>query len=164
MRYLYIQVEARSAIDVGEQGFVTVLNLITAMLWGGTTVEGEGAELREVAAEMLRLLMVPNIYDFFPRLVRFDIQGIRRQMNKLVRRFDKIFSRIIDQRLLVAADDQKMDFLQFMLELEDHERDSEIPFTINHLKALLMVTNQQHNLTNLLFAKSNIIRKAWTSF
>lgn len=148
VRYFYSQIGC--PIDVGEQSFVTLLNVFTAMLWG-RTVDGEerksiGVELREAAAEMVDLLMKPNVSDFFPRLARFDIQGIEKRMLQLFPRFDNIFTKMIDKRLEIAnkgggASAQEKDFLQFLLEKKD-EGDSKTPFTSNHLKALLMVINQ----------------------
>lgn len=151
VRYLYTQVG--SSVDVGEQGFVTILNVITAMMWGGAAVDGESresigagaAELRETAAEMVHLLMVPNISDFFPKLARFDFQGIEKRMREYCQRFDEFFDNLIDKRLEIDnGNGEKNDFLQFLLQHKD-EGDFKVPFTINHLKALLMVINTHHN-------------------
>jgi cytochrome P450 len=142
--YFYSRVG--SPENIGEQMFLTVLNVITNMLWGGT-VEGEeraslGAEFREVISEMIDLLGKPNISDFYPILARFDLQGIRRKMDGLVRRFDPIFDAMIDQRLKIdkagAGGKESKDFLQFLLKVKD-EGDSKTPLTMIHLKALLMV-------------------------
>ncbi|PKI59545.1 hypothetical protein CRG98_020073 [Punica granatum] len=57
-----------------------------------------GAEFRQVVAEITSLLEKPNVSDFFPFLAQFDLQVIVKQMNGLVKRFDKIFETIIDQR------------------------------------------------------------------
>ncbi|KAB1217067.1 Cytochrome P450 76C4 [Morella rubra] len=149
--YLYNQIG--SPVNVGEQMFLTVLNVITNMLWGGM-VEGDeraslGAEFREVVSEMTELLGKPNISDFFPGLARFDLQGIERQMDGYMRRFDRIFDNMIEKRLKMdkkggsraAADgnssEENKDFLQFLLKLKD-EGDPKTPLTMIHLKALLM--------------------------
>lgn len=61
--------------------FLTTLNVITNMSWGGT-VKGEeerakvGAEFREVVTGIVEQLVKPNISDFYPSLARFDLQGI----------------------------------------------------------------------------------------
>lgn len=150
--YLYNQIG--SPVNVGEQMFLTVLNVITNMLWGGM-VEGDeraslGAEFREVVSEMTELLGKPNISDFFPGLARFDLQGIERRMDGYMRRFDRIFDNMIEKRLKMdknggsraAADgnssEENKDFLQFLLKLKD-EGDPKTPLTMIHLKALLMV-------------------------
>lgn len=152
--YFYSRVG--SLVNIGQQMFLTVLNVITNMLWGGT-LEGEksaslGSEFKEVVNEMTEHLGKPNISDFYPSLARFDLQGITGKMTGLARRFDRIFDVMIDERLKInkengsrsAADDSNIsggeseDFLQFLLKLKD-EGDSKTPLTMFHLKALLMV-------------------------
>ncbi|GFZ06966.1 cytochrome P450, family 706, subfamily A, polypeptide 7 [Actinidia rufa] len=143
INYIYSQVGSR--VNVGEQMFLTVLNVITSMLWGGT-VRGEdrgslGAEFRQVVTEMTELLGKPNLSDFFPGLARFDLQGIREQMKGLAKRFDRIFDVMIDQRLRLDGQGgtrtESKDFLQVLLKLKD-DGDAKTPLTMTHLKALLM--------------------------
>lgn len=142
--YLYRQ--AGSPVNIGEQTFLTVLNVITSMLWGGT-VEGEerkslGAEFRRIVAAMTALLGKPNISDFYPALAPFDLQGIRKQMKGLAGKLDGIFNSIIEQRMNMGREDGNggggKDFLHYLLNLKD-EGDSKTPFTMTHVKALLMV-------------------------
>ncbi|CAL5429738.1 unnamed protein product [Camellia sinensis] len=144
IQYFYSRVGSR--VNVGEQMFLTVMNVITNMLWGGT-VKGEergkmGAEFRQVVAEMTELLGKPNLSDFFPGLARFDLQGVQKQMKGLAKRFDRIFENIIDQRLKMdghgsGTAEESADFLQCLLKLKD-DGDAKTPLTITHLKALLM--------------------------
>ena len=139
-------------VNLGEQMFLTVLNVITSMLWGGT-VEGDeraslGAEFRQIVSEMTEILGKPNISDLYPGLARFDLQGVAKKMARLAQRFDKMFDKIIGQRSLKVGEEEKhhihqggnesRDFLQYLLELKD-EADPRTPLTITHVKALLMV-------------------------
>lgn len=142
----YIHDRVGSKVNIGEQVFLTVLNVITNMMWG-TSVEGEereslGAEFREAVAEMTQLLGKPNLSDFFPGLARFDLQGVVKEMDALVPRFDRIFEKMICQRKKKKEEEGKenesKDFLQFLLNLKE-EGDSKTPFTSTHVKALLMV-------------------------
>ncbi|KAL7165164.1 hypothetical protein ACSBR2_040941 [Camellia fascicularis] len=140
IQYFYSRVGSR--VNVGEQMFLTAMNVITNMLWGGT-VKGEergkmGAEFRQVVAEMTELLGKPNLSDFFPGLARFDLQGLQKRTKGLAKRFDRIFQNIIDQRLKIDGHaEESADFLQFLLKLKD-DGDAKTPLTITHLKALLM--------------------------
>ncbi|KAG4933105.1 hypothetical protein JHK87_047107 [Glycine soja] len=142
--YLYGRVG--SAVNVGEQVFLTVMNVITNMMWGGAVEGAEresmGAEFRELVAEITQLLGKPNVSDFFPGLARFDLQGVEKQMHALVARFDGMFERMIDRRTKVEGQDgesrEMKDFLQFLLKLKDEAGDSKTPLTIIHVKALLM--------------------------
>ncbi|KAF3448400.1 hypothetical protein FNV43_RR09113 [Rhamnella rubrinervis] len=136
----YLYSKSGSAVNLGEQMFLTTLNVITSMMWGGT-VEGDeraslGAEFREIVAEITELLGKPNVSDFYPGLARFDLQGIAKQMDGLAGRFDGIFDRVIGEQAKGGGEKRK-DFLDFLLRLKD-ENDAKTPFTMNHLKALLM--------------------------
>ncbi|KAL0288768.1 UNVERIFIED_CONTAM: Flavonoid 3'-monooxygenase [Sesamum calycinum] len=101
VKYLYSR--AGSPVNVGEQMFLAVLNVITSMMWGGTVTgeerAGLGAEFKQVVGEMTELLGMPNMSDFYPGLERFDLQGVKKKMKVLAQRFDKIFETIIEQRL-----------------------------------------------------------------
>ncbi|KAF8032876.1 hypothetical protein BT93_D1685 [Corymbia citriodora subsp. variegata] len=148
----YLRIRAGSPVNVGEQIFLTVLNVITSTLWGGT-VQGEererlGADFRQVVSDMTDLLGKPNISDFYPYLAQFDLQGIERQMKGLVKRFDQIFEQMIEKRLKMEREDRNgsldggeksKDFLQFLLELKDEE-DAKTHLTMTGLKALLMAS------------------------
>ncbi|XP_061348261.1 geraniol 8-hydroxylase-like [Gastrolobium bilobum] len=137
--YLYSRIG--SPVNVGEQVFLTMLNVITNMMWGGAVDGAEreslGVEFREAVAEMTDLLGKPNLSDFFPGLARFDLQGVEKQMNALVPRFDRIFEKMIGQRQRVKMEKESKDFLQFLLNLKD-EGDSKTPMTMTHIKSLLM--------------------------
>ncbi|XP_030524724.1 flavonoid 3'-monooxygenase CYP75B137-like [Rhodamnia argentea] len=140
----YFRIRAGSPVNVGEQMFLTVLNVITSMMWGGT-VQGEereslGTDFRQVVSDMTELLGKPNISDFYPGLARFDFQGIEKRMKGLAKRFDGIFEKMIEQRLKMERDggsEEGRDFLEFLLKLKDEE-DAKTPLTMTGLKALLM--------------------------
>lgn len=136
----YFYSHVGSPVNIGEQLFLTVLNVITNMMWGGS-VKGEeraslGSEFRQVVADMTGLLGLPNISDFYPGLARFDLQGVEKKMKVLAKKFDSIFETMINQRREMDGE-QGNDFLQFLLKLKD-DGAAKVPFTMTHLKALLM--------------------------
>ncbi|KAI9111093.1 hypothetical protein K1719_017968 [Acacia pycnantha] len=147
--YLYSQVG--SPVDIGQQMYLTVLNIITNMIWGGTTTIEEddetvvmGAEFRKVVARIVELLGTPNASDIFPWLAWFDLQGVEKQMRLAVQKFDEIFENIIKKRMKkneksnsIGQGQESEDFLGFLLKLKD-EHDSKTPLTITQVKALLM--------------------------
>lgn len=166
-RYIYSR--AGSEINIGEQMFLTVWNVITSMLWGGT-VEGKereevSGEFREVVSEMTGLLGQPNVSDFFSGLGRFDLQGLEKRMYGCAKQFDGIFEMLINQRLRIEreggskADDK--DFLQFLLRLKD-DGDAKPPLSTTHIKALLMdmiVGGTETSSNTVEFAMAEIINK-----
>lgn len=99
----YFRSRDGSPVNVGEQMFLTVLNVITTMMWGGT-IEGNdreklGAEFRLLVSEITALLGTPNVSDFFPVLAPFDLQGLEKRMKMLTQKFDRIFETVIAKRL-----------------------------------------------------------------
>ena len=144
VKYLADQARAGSQLNLGEQIFVMILNVVTQMLWGATVEEEEreivGAEFIELVQEMNDLLMVPNISDFFPALNRFDLQGLAKRMRGLAQRLDRLFDRVINQRLGVdkGSEGKGEDFLEVLLKIKDEE-DGQTNLNMNDVKALLMV-------------------------
>lgn len=144
--YLYGQ--SGSPVNLGEQVFLTIMNVMTSMLWGATIKgrerESLAAEFKQVVAEMTALLGKPNVSDFFPGLAPFDLQGIKKRFRTLATKLDSLFNPIIEQRLNmdkeggITEDKMDKDFLQFLLNLKN-EGDSKTPLTMAHVKALLMV-------------------------
>ncbi|KAK4746009.1 hypothetical protein SAY87_012321 [Trapa incisa] len=147
VKYLYEQ--AGSPVNVGEQMFLTILNVVTGMIWGGT-LQGEArdmvaAEFRSLVSGIVALLGKPNVSDFFPGLARFDLQGVAKEMKVLAKRLDGIFETVIDQRVRMEEERGGMrsssngkDFLAYLLKVKDEE-DFNPPLTMDGLKALLMV-------------------------
>ncbi|GJX52569.1 flavonoid 3'-monooxygenase-like protein [Tanacetum coccineum] len=161
--YLYNHVG--QPVNIGEQMFLTVLNVITGMMWGGTVKAEDrktlGAEFRQVVNEMVGYLGMPNVSDFYPVLALFDLQGIKKNMKVLAKRLDGIFESVIDQRRKMGSDENK-DFLQFLLKLKGEGGDYKTPFTIEHLKCLLMnmvVGGTETSSNTIEFALAEMINK-----
>ena len=163
-----------TTINMGDQMFLTVLNVVTSMLWGGT-LHGEdrsriGMEFRRVIVEMVGLMGKPNISDLFPALAWFDLQGIESRVKKLVLWFDRIFESLIAQRTQLDGADgggknkskESKDFLQFMLELM-HQGDDKTSVSITQLKALFMVyyysLKTQHMGKGFVMSQENVSKK-----
>ncbi|OMP00049.1 Cytochrome P450 [Corchorus olitorius] len=146
----YIHGKGGSPVEIGDQMFLTILNMILSLLWGGS-LQGEersrlGIEFRQLVKEFVELLGAPNISDLFPSLTRFDLQGVQSKMQKALMWFDKIFESVIAQRRKFdqveeegkkKAEESK-DFLQLLLEL-NQQGDYKSSLSMNEIKALLMV-------------------------
>ncbi|OMO98042.1 Cytochrome P450 [Corchorus olitorius] len=82
----YIHTEVGLPINVGDQMFLTILNVFLSMLWGGSLHGDErsrlGIEFRQLVKEFVEFLGAPNISDLFPFLTRFDLQGVQSKMKK----------------------------------------------------------------------------------
>ncbi|KAK0587482.1 hypothetical protein LWI29_023641 [Acer saccharum] len=168
----YMYGRAGTAVDVGEQMFLTTLNVITNMSWGGTVQGSEranlGAEFRQVISEITQQLVKPNISEFYPSLARFDLQGIAKKMKGLSWKIEKMLDKVIDQRLEMDGESVEnnngkecKDFLQFLLRLKE-EGDSKTPLTMIHVKALLMdmvVGGSETTSNSIEFAMAEVMNK-----
>ncbi|XP_076941078.1 flavonoid 3'-monooxygenase-like [Bidens hawaiensis] len=138
VKYLYNNVGL--PVDIGELMFFTTLNVVTGMIWGGTVKSGDreilGAEFRKLVSELTGYLGMPNLSDFYPGLATFDPQGIKKNMKVLAKKFDGVFETMIEQRRKMGGNENK-DILHVLLKLIDGG-DSNTPFTITHLKGVLM--------------------------
>ncbi|KAB2038999.1 hypothetical protein ES319_D03G182800v1 [Gossypium barbadense] len=147
-----VQNVAQSAgkpIDFGETAFLTSINAMMSMLWGGKQGgEQKGAnvwgQFRDLITEIMVILGKPNVSDIFPVLARFDIQGLEKEMTKIVNSFDKLFNSMIEERENFSnklskedGNTEAKDFLQLLLDLKQ-KNDSGISITMNQVKALLM--------------------------
>ena len=140
VQYIYSQIG--SPVNVGEHMFLTIINVITNMMWG-STVKGEervviGTKFRQVVNEITQLLGMPNVSDFYPGLARYDFQGIQKKMKDLVKRFDDIFETVISEKQKTGGQEGIRDFMECLLKFKS-DPDAKIPFTMTHIKALLLV-------------------------
>ncbi|KAL8152585.1 hypothetical protein V2J09_010345 [Rumex salicifolius] len=142
------------AVNIGEQMFIMVLNMITSMLWGGavtgTKWVKEGAELRREVINAVNLLATRNLADFFPWLTRFDLQGVAKKMRDSTKRLDAMITAIIDERKQVNERNNgydNKDFLKFLLELNDRGN-AKSQLTMDQLKGLLIKLG--HNFPQLV--------------
>ncbi|CAO1947830.1 unnamed protein product [Urochloa humidicola] len=142
----YLHSKSGEPVDVGAQMFLNTMNVITSAMWGSTIGSPSdraavGSEFRRLVAEITELLGSPNVSDFFPALAPFDVQGIRRKMERFRERFDLLFAKIIQQRVEAGQQDEgeaATDFLETMLKMEREGGDGKTSFTMNNVKALLL--------------------------
>ncbi|CAF1702443.1 unnamed protein product [Brassica oleracea] len=139
-RFLYEKSQEEAAVNVGDQLFVTMMNLTINMLWGGSVkaeeMESVGTEFKVVVSEITRLLGEPNISDFFPWLARFDLQGLLKQMRVCARELDAIFDGAIEKmpKLESKDDGECKDFLQQLMKLKDQEPTRRFPLRLTMSK------------------------------
>jgi cytochrome P450 len=138
------RIHARSGtpVDFHTEMFLNVMNVVSNTMWGGT-LEGDeeselvGKDFKKLVADYTDLMGMPNVSDFLPALARFDLQGIQRKTEALMERLDQSFERMTEKRQSGQGKNSK-DFLDVMLRLEKEEKESRTPFTMTHVKALLM--------------------------
>lgn len=124
-----------SLTDIGELAYVTEMNVIMSMIFGSNFVEEmeknkkDGTEFREMLIKFLQVIGKPNISDFFPMLARFDLQGIQKEAEALLKSVDRILDPAISERIKMLSDkregeiqgDEKKDFIQILIELMEEK-------------------------------------------
>ncbi|XP_073134292.1 cytochrome P450 71AU50-like [Henckelia pumila] len=132
-----------TSVDVSELIFVTELNVVFNLLWGGTVdkklMDGIGSACRQVTPKLIDLLIRPNVSDFFPVLAKFDLQGVEKEAKIVASCFDEILDSVINERTVNGErrDDQgRKDFLQILLELKKQD-DPDRSINLSQIKAIL---------------------------
>ncbi|XP_043689020.1 flavonoid 3',5'-hydroxylase-like [Telopea speciosissima] len=137
-------------IDIGNLIFVTMLDMLMNMLWGGAIKREEktriGVEFRKMIGELVVLLGKTNVSDIFPILARFDLQGIERKAKEVFLWADTILDTVINERLKMEAEQEKKpskddlgskDFLEILLEV-NKKGDGKETLSMKQVKALLL--------------------------
>ncbi|KAK6783183.1 hypothetical protein RDI58_020980 [Solanum bulbocastanum] len=142
-----------SLTDIGELAFVTEVNVIMSMIFGSDFVEEmemekhikDGTEFRELVIKYLQILGKPNISDFFPMLARFDLQGIQKDAEALLKSVESILDPAINEHLKMLSGrregeiqgNEKKDFIQILLELMK-QKDIGMSLDLVKIKAILV--------------------------
>ncbi|KAM3321997.1 ferruginol synthase-like [Capsicum chacoense] len=138
-------------VDIAELAFLTEMNVVMSMIFGSNFVgemEKHGkdrTEFRELVASFAVVMGKPNISDFFPMLARFDLQGIQKEMEAMLKLIDSILDPLINQCMKSLSDkreveiqrNEKKDFIQILLELME-QKDIGISLDLMKIKAIVM--------------------------
>ena len=134
-------------VDIGNLAFQTAFKSVMSMMLGDSLqedkVNSRGAELKDTAAELMMLLGKANISDLVPSLAWLDIQGVKKETERVTRVFEDLLDSVIQLRKssMIKSKDKgnsRKEFVQFLLELHESE-DAELSITLTQLKGLLLV-------------------------
>ncbi|KAJ8555652.1 hypothetical protein K7X08_013148 [Anisodus acutangulus] len=81
-----------------------------------------GAKFRELVTKIPQVIGEPNISDFSPMLATFNLQGIKKHMEALLKLFESKLEPVVNERMKMISKgeiqgDGKKDFMQILLEL-----------------------------------------------
>ncbi|KAF7146678.1 hypothetical protein RHSIM_Rhsim04G0178000 [Rhododendron simsii] len=158
-----------TVVEISEITFLMELNMILSMLWGGTVdsqrADSIGTEFRAVISKIMELFAKPNVSDFFPILARFDVQGVEREMKRLLQGVDRIFDPQLESRMRMSRGEGgqengmkskgKKDFIQILLEFKERE-DAAIPITLQQIKALLLIKPVNVTFSRMMLACAHL--------
>ena len=133
-------------VDLGNLTFVTARNSILSMMLGASIEEDKvsiDAKLKNCTGELMLLLGKTNISDVLPSLAWLDVQGVKKDTERVIRAVENLLDSVIQQRqheMIKTKDNGKsrIDFMQSLLELNKNE-DGESAITLTQIKGLLLV-------------------------
>ncbi|XP_057811440.1 labd-13Z-ene-9,15,16-triol synthase, chloroplastic-like [Salvia miltiorrhiza] len=160
-------------VAYGELAFQTEVSLLMNLMWGGVDSDsaGElererlGTQFRALTSSLNYLLGKPNVSDLFPLLSRFDLQGVKKQMGKVVDSIDNILDHFISQHEKLSGafnSEGRKDFLQIVLEHKE-KKDSDLPtLSRDQIKTLLIeiiIGGSETSATTVDFAMSELLNR-----
>ncbi|XP_006341182.1 cytochrome P450 76A2-like [Solanum tuberosum] len=117
-----------SGIEVTRFVFLSTFNMLGNLMFSRDLVHPGSKKASEFFNAMMRIMILsgtPNISDIFPRLRRFDLQGLKKKMHREMGIALGIASTFVKERMKEREDgeEKKNDFLDVLLEFEGSGKD-----------------------------------------
>ncbi|GKB27075.1 cytochrome P450 76C1-like protein [Tanacetum coccineum] len=159
------------SVNITDIAFLTVANVLTSMIWQNTSVKGDKdrelvALFQTIIFKIAELTSQLNVFDLFPSLARFDIQGIVLKAKLQRKQIDQIFTSIIHDRKrknsgeskVAVKREERTDFLQILLDLMEEKNATS--FSLTQIKAILsdmMIAGTDTTTTLIEWAMTEIM-------
>ncbi|KAM4083175.1 hypothetical protein ACB094_08G036600 [Castanea mollissima] len=151
IRYLANKAEASERVNVTEELLNVTNNIISQMMLSikCSGSDNQAKETRSLVREVTKIFGEFNVSDFIWFCRNLDLQGFRKRIEDIHRRYDALLEKIILDREELrkkketkemtcdSGDDDVKDILDLLLDAMENEN-SEIKLTINHIKALVL--------------------------
>nr|GLL19463.1 cytochrome P450 CYP736A12-like [Ipomoea trifida] len=130
----------RVAVDlsakVSELSAEMSCRMVVGKKYENTDIDERG--FKGVINEVMQLLAIPNLGDYFPYLGILDFQGLTRRMKVMAEVIDLFLERILDEHEQIESSDQMTkDFVDIILSIMK-SGETEFQFTRDHVKSVLM--------------------------
>ncbi|KAL0373075.1 UNVERIFIED_CONTAM: cytochrome [Sesamum calycinum] len=140
--------ETGRPVNISELAFQINVNLLLSMACGSTIELEErdkvGTEFPLLVERIFEVMGKSNISDYFPILARFDIQGIGKEMTRLMQILDRFLEDLIDKGTSILSDKVesgtnkgRKDFVQMLVELKEDDG-GQMSLTKTQMKAMLV--------------------------
>ncbi|CAL4992444.1 unnamed protein product [Urochloa decumbens] len=112
-------------VAIGRVAFTTALNLLSSTIFSEDVADldsssGDAAgSFKSILVEVNATVGIPNMSDFFPEIVRLDLQGLRRRIEGLFERLHAMIDDRIERRLrerAAAGEPPNRNFLDVLLD------------------------------------------------
>lgn len=136
---------SEGGIEVKKVVFSSVFNMIGNMILSRDLVDPTSEMVLEFSAAItgiMEFVGCPNVSDFFPWLRWFDLQGLRRRMDRILAKLVEITSLMVKERLKEGGGGpQRTDFLDMLLDFEViNENDEPAKLSEFQISIFLMVS------------------------
>ncbi|KAM7507017.1 hypothetical protein LguiA_017470 [Lonicera macranthoides] len=160
--------ELGDAVDIGQAGFRTSLNLLSNTIFSTDLTDpfkDSAKEFKELVWNIMAEAGKPNLVDYFPLLKGIDLQGIRRRMTvhfgKILHLFDEMTEKRLELRKLRKTVESK-DVLDVCLNIA-HENPDEIDRThMEHMFLDLFAAGTDTTSSTLEWAMAELLRNPET--
>ncbi|KAM7507022.1 hypothetical protein LguiA_017475 [Lonicera macranthoides] len=160
--------ELGDAVDIGQAGFRTSLNLLWNTIFSSDLTdpfEDSTKEFKELVWNIMAEGGKLNLVDYFPLLKGIDLQGIRRRMtvhfDKILHLFDEMTEKRLELRMLRETVESK-DVLDVCLNIA-HEDPDEIDRThMEHMFLDLFAAGTDSTSSTLEWAMAELLRNPET--
>ncbi|KAK7265855.1 hypothetical protein RJT34_33479 [Clitoria ternatea] len=134
------------AVNLGQMLNVCTTNSLARVMIGrrvfndnNGTYDPMADEFKSMVLDLMEMLGVFNLADFFPLLEGLDLQGVKAKVKKLLNRFDAFLTQIVEEHKIFKTE-KHQDLLSTLLSLKEAPED-EHKLTDKGIKALLMLEN-----------------------
>eukprot|EP00257_Ricinus_communis_P010791 XP_002531101.2 licodione synthase [Ricinus communis] len=163
LRLLFEKSKTGETVNVSKEILKLTNNIISQMILSSRcseTDDADGGRVIKLVREVTEIFGEFNVSDFIWIFRNWDLQGIRRRLEDIRKRYDALLEKIIKER--EEARKEKIDkrdsingvkdFLDLMLDVVEDSK-SEVQLSRDHLKGLVMVKGCCHS-----FAISVVLR------
>lgn len=138
-------------MNIAESAFVALANLVSNIILSKSLFDNtkkEGAELKDMFWEMLKVIGTPNTADFIPILKPFDPQRLKKRVATVFQRLDAFYEKLIEERLKERGGEVKniskngrKDLLDVLLDYRSNDKENNLDqLHRNIIKGMLSVS------------------------
>ncbi|KFK37346.1 hypothetical protein AALP_AA4G244600 [Arabis alpina] len=163
--------EREEAVDISRASFITVLNIISNILFSVNLVSYDSEKsnvFQEAVIAGMEAAGNPDLANFFPFLEFLDLQGNRKKIKSFAEVFFKVFREFADAKTAEKSlrnnlkDDTNSDFLDVILELSTGVEPELDNNDIEHLLLDMFTAGTDTNSSTVEWAMAELLRNPKT--
>ncbi|XP_047315532.1 geraniol 8-hydroxylase-like [Impatiens glandulifera] len=149
------------AVDVGQAGFQTALNVLSNTLFSVDLAESETNVAKDFKDTVWNIMLEagkPNLVDYFPALRSIDPQRIRGRMTLYFSKMLGLFGEMIDKKTVMSRDVFEGDFIDVLLKISRENNDEIDREHIEHMCLDFFAAGTDTTSSTLEWAMTELLR------